>query len=222
MALLARSGIAAEGVATPVELATPTGAAVLAALACGSGPLPPMTPTHVGYGAGGRDVPGRANLVQVVVGAAPLGPEALGPGQPMVELAANVDDVTGEVLAHALAALLAGGANDAWVTPIVMKKGRPAHTLHALCDPALAETVGGILVRESGTLGLRATSMTRWPQVRREVVVTVDGHPIRLKQAGSRVKAEHDDALRAATALGRPLREILAEAERLGIEIAEV
>jgi hypothetical protein len=64
--------------------------------------------------------------------------------------------------------------------------------------------------------------MTRWPQVRREVVVTVDGHPIRLKQAGSRVKAEHDDALRAATALGRPLREILAEAERLGIEIAEV
>ena len=54
----------------------------------------------------------------------------------MVELATNLDDVSGEVLAHTLAALLAAGANDAWITPIVMKKGRPAHTLHALCDPA--------------------------------------------------------------------------------------
>src|SRR5262249_16837287 len=114
MALLARSGIAAEGVATTVELATPTRAAVLAALASAAGPLPAMTPAHVGYGAGGRDVPGRANVVQVVVGsAAPRPEDALGPGQPMVELAANLDDVTGEVLAHALAALLAEGANDA-------------------------------------------------------------------------------------------------------------
>jgi len=140
----------------------------------------------------------------------------------MVELAANVDDVTGEVLAHALTALLAGGANDAWVTPIIMKKGRPAHTLHALCDPAVAETVGGILVRESGTLGLRATSVARWPQVRRELVVTVEGHTIRLKRAGRRIKAEHDDALRVATASGRTLREILAEAERLGGEAGEM
>jgi uncharacterized protein (DUF111 family) len=132
----------------------------------------------------------------------------------MVELAANVDDVSGEVLAHALAALLAAGANDAWITPIVMKKGRPAHTLHALCDPALAGAVGAVLLAESGSFGLRATAVERWPQRRDEVVVDVEGHAIRVKRSGQRAKAEHDDAARAALALGRPLRDVLAEAER--------
>jgi len=217
LALLAAAGIAVTGVGSPVELATPTGAALLAGLTTGSGPLPSMTPTRVGYGAGGRDVEGRANVVQVVIGiAAPAaGVAALaGPGQPMVELAANLDDVSGEVLAHALAALLAAGANDAWITPIVMKKGRPAHTLHALCDPALAGAVGAVLLAESGSLGLRATAVERWPQRRDELVVDLDGHAVRVKRAGRRVKVEHDDAAAAALALGRPLREVLAEVER--------
>ena len=217
LALLAAAGITVTGVASPVELATPTGAALLAGLAAGSGPLPPMTPTRIGYGAGGRDVEGRANVVQVVIGmAAPAaGVAALsGPGQPMVELAANLDDVSGEVLAHTLAALLAAGANDAWITPIVMKKGRPAHTLHALCDPALAGAVGAVLLAESGSLGLRATAVERWPQRREELVVDLDGQAVRVKRAGHRVKAEHDDAAAAARALGRPLREVLAEVER--------
>ncbi len=175
-----------------------------------------MTPARIGYGAGGRDVEGRANVVQVVIGAATPAAEAAlsAPGQPMVELAANVDDVTGEVLAHAVAALLAAGANDAWITPIVMKKGRPAHTLHALCDPAQAGAVGAVLLAESGSLGLRATAVERWPQVREELVVDLDGHAVRVKRAGHRVKAEHDDAAAAARALGRPLREVLAEVER--------
>jgi len=217
LALLAAAGIPVTGIATPVELATPTGAALLAGLAVGSGPLPPMTPVRIGYGAGGREVAGRANVVQVVIGAAaPAAEVALsGPGQPMVELAANVDDVSGEVLAHTLAALLAAGANDAWITPIVMKKGRPAHTLHALCNPAQAGTVGAVLLAESGSLGLRATAVERWPQVREELVVDLDGHAVRVKRAGHRVMAEHDDAAAAARALGRPLREVLAEVERL-------
>lgn len=216
LALLTAAGIPVAGIATPVELATPTGAALLAGLAVGSGPLPPMTPVRIGYGAGGRDVEGRANVVQVVIGvAAPAAEVALsGPGQPMIELAANVDDVSGEVLAHTLAALLATGANDAWITPIVMKKGRPAHTLHALCDPAQAGAVGAVLLAESGSLGLRATAVERWPQVREELVVDLDGQAVRVKRAGHRVKAEHDDAASAARALGRPLREVLAEVER--------
>jgi uncharacterized protein (TIGR00299 family) protein len=216
MALLARAGITAEGLTTVFELATPTGAALLASLSSSCGALPRMVPVRIGYGAGGRDVPQRANVVQVVLGVArPEGGSERGPGQPMVELAANVDDVTGEVLAHAVAALLTAGANDAWVTPIVMKKGRPAHTLHALCDPALAEAVGEILIAESGTLGLRATAVARWPQTREEVWVDVDGHAVRVKRAGHRLKAEQDDAVRAAEALGRPLRDVLSEAERL-------
>jgi uncharacterized protein (TIGR00299 family) protein len=216
LALLARAGIAAEGLATTTELATPTGAALLAALATTCGPLPAMVPVRIGYGAGGRDVPGRANVVQVVIGTARQArPATQDPGQPMVELAANVDDVTGEVLAHAVASLLAGGANDAWITPIVMKKGRPAHTLHALCDPALAEAISQLLVAESGTLGLRATSVMRWPQIREEFSVVVEGHAVGVKRAGSRIKPEHEDAAKAAEALGWPLRDVLAEAERL-------
>ena len=102
----------------------------------------------------------------------------------MVELAANVDDATGEVLAHTVAALLAAGAHDAWITPIVMKKGRPAHTVHVLCDPALAGAVGAVLLAETGSLGLRATAVERWPQVREELVVDLDGQPVRVKRAG--------------------------------------
>jgi hypothetical protein len=218
LALLAAAGIPVTGLASPIELATPTGAALLAGLAAGSGPLPPMTPSRIGYGAGGRDVEGRANVVQVVIGSASPALEVAvltGTGQPMVELAANVDDVSGEVLAHTLAALLAAGANDAWITPIVMKKGRPAHTLHALCDPARAGAVGAVLLAESGSLGLRATAVERWPQVREELVVDLDGQAVRVKRSGHRVKAEYDDAVAAASALGRPLREVLAEVERL-------
>jgi uncharacterized protein (DUF111 family) len=122
---------------------------------------------------------------------------------------ANVDDASGEMLAHAIAATLAAGAHDAWVTPIVMKKGRPAHTVHALCDPARSGAVAAALVRETGTLGLRGHVTVRWPQQRTEAVVDVDGHAVRVKIAGVRVKPEHDDAVAAANATGRSLRDVL-------------
>ena len=74
-----------------------------------------------------------------------------------------------------IAALLAAGAYDAWATPIVMKKGRPAHTVAALCDDATFDAVRAALVSETGTLGVRAGTVQRWPQQRVEVVVDVDG-----------------------------------------------
>ncbi|MBU6315932.1 MAG: DUF111 family protein, partial [Acidobacteria bacterium] len=118
----------------------------------------------------------------------------------------------GEVIAHTIAALLAAGAHDAWATPIVMKKGRPAHTVHALCDPALADAVGAVLVNETGSLGLRGTVLQRWPQRRTELTVHVDGHAVRVKSAEGRSKPEHDDAAAAAAALGLPLRDVLHRA----------
>ncbi len=137
-------------------------------------------------------------------------------GRPAHVVEANVDDVTGEVLAHTIAALILAGAHDAWATPIVMKKGRPAHTVHALCDDASLVTIRDVLISETGTLGVRATQVTRWPQQRHERTVEIDGHTIRVKVSGHRVKVEHDDALAAATALGRPLRDLLAQAEQIG------
>ena len=213
--LLARRNAPSRGVDDRKELATPTGVALMCALADEFGPMPAMNVTSVGYGAGAADIPGRPNVVQVVVGDA-LAPSSVPqPGQPVQLLETNVDDATGEVIAHTIAALIAAGAHDAWATPIVMKKGRPAHTVHALCDPALAASIGATMLRETGSLGLRGTELRRWPQQRSERSVTIDGHVVRAKVALGRVKVEYDDAAAAAAALGRPLRDVLAEAAAL-------
>jgi len=198
-----------------VELVTPTGAALLAALAIGYGPLPAMTIAATGFGAGSRDIDGLPNATQVVLGDGTA--EGLAPGrdegQPVVLLEVNVDDATGETLAHAVAALLDAGAHDAWVTPIVMKKGRPAHTVSALADPALADQVSRVLVGETGSLGVRGQELRRWPAARDTAEVEVDGLPVRVKVSAGRVKVEHDDAARAASRSGLPLREVVARAE---------
>jgi uncharacterized protein (DUF111 family) len=202
-----------------MELSTPTGVALLTVLGSACGPMPSMVVDATGFGAGTADPPGRPNVVQAIVGTADDAADATdASGRPCHLLEANVDDVTGEVLAHTIATLLAGGAHDAWVTPIVMKKGRPAHTVSALCDDATFEHLRRLLIDETGTLGVRATTVQRWPQQRSERTVDVDGHEVRLKVSGHRVKAEHDDAQRAAAALGRPLRDVLAQAEQLGTQ----
>lgn len=211
--LLARANAPTYGLELPMELTTPTGAALMTTLATAFGPIPSMTVEHIGYGAGGRTMAERPNLVQVVIGQQT---PASNSGVPVVQLAANVDDVTGEVLAYAITSLLEAGAHDAWATPIVMKKGRPAHTLHALCDPVMAAEIREVLIRESGTLGVRATTAERWPQAREEGTVTVDGYVIRIKRSANRVKVEQDDALAAAAATGRSLRDVLSEAEAAG------
>lgn len=194
----------------PVELTTPTGAALLAALVTEWGPMPAMTIGRSGFGAGTADLGDRPNLTQVVVGERSAD---LTPGQPVTLLEVNVDDVTGETLAHAVAALLTAGAHDAWVTPILMKKGRPAFTVSALADPALAGQIAGVLTRETGSLGVRGQTLERWPQARTTDHVEVEGRTIRVKVSAGRVKVEHDDAVRVADQIGMPLREVRSLAE---------
>ena len=197
------------------ELTTPTGAAILAATVTEYGPMPAMTIQATGFGAGGRELDGLPNLTQVVVGtaAAVTAGASLPPGQPVVELAANLDDATGETLAHTVAALLEAGAHDAWVAPIVMKKGRPGHVVHALADTALAEQVARVLMRETGTLGVRGHVQERWPASRSSTEVEVEGLPVRVKVSPGRVKAEHDDVVRVARRTGLPAREVAFRAE---------
>jgi uncharacterized protein (TIGR00299 family) protein len=214
--LAAAAGATLVGLDTAMELATPTGVALLTVLAgAGSSAMPAMVVETTGFGAGTADPPGRPNVVQAVVGTA--GVASASPGRPAIVVEANVDDVTGEVLAHTIAMLIAAGAHDAWVTPIVMKKGRPAHTVHALCEAATFDAVRSTLVSESGTLGVRAIGVERWPQQRSATTVTVDGHTIGIKRAGDRIKVEHDDAAAAADALQRPLRAVIAAAERAAL-----
>ena len=205
-------GIPTRGVDLSVELTTPTGAALMAALGTSFGALPPMTISATGFGAGSKELPDRPNLTQVVLGerlrAAPAD------GQPVVLLEANLDDATGEVLAHAIESLLDAGAHDAWITPIVMKKGRPAFTVHALADPALVEQVAGVLAAETGTLGIRGHRLERWPVPRHIERVVVDDLSVRVKVSPGRVKAEYDDAATVARRTGRPLRDVMDEAQQ--------
>ncbi len=202
---------------TQIELTTPTGAAILSALAGSFGPMPPMVVATSGFGAGSNELPDLPNCTQVVVGRAiertGTGVTDIGPGQPVIVLETNLDDTTGEQLGRAVAALLDAGAHDAWITPVVMKKGRPGHTLHALCDPALAGHLRQVFRDITGTFGVRALSGERWPSARLEGEVEVDGEPVRVKVGPGRVKAEFDDVARAADRTGLPLHVVASKAE---------
>ena len=215
VALLARAGAPTQGRNTTVELTTPTGAALLAALvpADGFGPLPSLVPAAVGYGAGSREIDGTPNVTQVVLGAATdTGRPALD-GQPLAVVEATIDDATGEALGHTIATLLESGALDAWITAVTMKKGRPGHVVTALCDPAMAAPVAAVLASETGSFGVRATRIDRVAADRHVEEVEVGGHPVRVKVSPGRAKAEFDDAASAARLLGRPAREVVQLAE---------
>ena len=212
VALCARRSIPTFGLDEPREISTPTGVAILAALADSFGPMPAITTSAVGYGAGTADFDTRANVVQVVVGET-NSDSFRSTGQHVRLLEVNVDDVTGEVLAHTVSSLMAAGAHDAWVTPIVMKKGRPAHTVHVLCEEVRTGEFAELLARETGSLGVRGSIVERWPVAREETTIEVEGQTIRVKVADHRVKVEFDDAARAAAALGMPVREVLRRAE---------
>ena len=218
VALLARAGAPVVG-AGEGETVTPTGAALLVAAGARFGPLPAMALQGVGYGAGGRDPAGRANVLQALLGG------ALGQSERMQLLETNVDDVTGEVLGHLVARLLDSGAADAWLSPIVMKKGRPAHTVHVLVSPERAADCERIVLAETGSLGLRRTSVDRAALPRHTTTVDVAGHPIRLKHGPWGVKPEHDDVAAAAAALDLPLREVAGRALKAaggGMETSDV
>lgn len=209
--LLSSAQAPTRGIDVSVELTTPTGAGILAALASSFGPLPAMTLRSSGFGAGTRDLDHLPNATQVVLGTATTRPATQ--GQPVLLLEANVDDATGETLAHTITTLLEAGAHDAWVTPIVMKKGRPAHTVHVLVDPVDSGRLADVLARETGTLGVRGAELQRWPSSRQIDEVTVEGDTVRVKVSPNRVKVEHDDAARVARRTGIPLREVVSLAE---------
>jgi uncharacterized protein (TIGR00299 family) protein len=208
VALLA--GVPTWGRDTPVELTT-----------SGYGPLPAMTVEAQGFGAGRRELDELPNATQVVVGSAVSaggdatvpGGNQVGAGQPVVTLEATVDDATGEELAHAVGVLLHEGAHDAWITPVVMKKGRPGHVVTVLCDPAGSPHLRDVVRRTTGSLGVRAVDGSRWPAARRFEHVEVDGHPVRVKVSSASVKAEHDDAVVVAGRTGQTVRTVARRAE---------
>lgn len=208
------TGAPVHGTGQTVELTTPTGAALLAGLDASFGPLPLMKVTAAGYGAGARELPSGPNVLQVVLGEEEVpGVGGAGYDQDLVVLEANVDDVTGEVLAHTVEALLGGGALDAWLVPVLAKKGRPGHVVSVLAEPERLAALARILARETGTLGFRQHHVSRHALARDEVEVEVEGQVVRVKLGPHRSKAEYDDCVRAASQLGWPVGEVARRAE---------
>lgn len=197
-----------KGLDTTIELTTPTGAALATTLASRSGAMPAMRVTGSGFGAGDAEPDEFPNILQVV-----LGEQGAAHTQQLVQLETNVDDATGEILGHAVDQLLEAGALDAWITPIVMKKGRPAHVVSVLANPGDADHLAAVLLGETGSIGVRRSTVDRTAAERRVDTVEVDGQAIRIKVTAHRHKAEHDDVVRAATVLDLPARDIAARAE---------
>ena len=207
-----------------VELVTPTGAAILAALVEGFGEIPLMRIEHVGYGAGSArlDFP---NVVRVVVGEADPSANAAAEtvqGSELV-LETNVDDLNPELYAYVLERLFAAGAQDAWLTPIVMKKGRPAVTISVLASPSREEAIRQVLFRETGTLGIRSSAVDKQVLEREWVEVATRNGLVRVKIGrleGNTVTVapEFEDCVKVAREAGVPAREVYEEATRLARE----
>ncbi|MFZ9697861.1 MAG: nickel pincer cofactor biosynthesis protein LarC [Ilumatobacteraceae bacterium] len=208
--MLATRNAPVRGIDVDYEVSTPTGVALVTALAESFGPAPTMTATAVGHGAGTKNPADRANVVQVIIGNTD---EETHDIESLIVLETNTDDVTPEVLAYTVTALMAAGANDAWVTPILMKKERHGHCLQVLCRPEVASDMRAIIARETGSLGIRSTALQRFTSARRVITVEVLGHSIDVKCNEHRAKAEFDHAARAARATGLPLREVMRLAE---------
>ncbi|MCF6744025.1 nickel pincer cofactor biosynthesis protein LarC [Blastococcus sp. KM273128] len=206
------AGVPVHAGAVPAEMCTPTGAALLAARVAEWTTLPALRVERVGVGAGGRDPEQLPNVVRLVLG------EAAEPAPDRsVVLEANVDDLDPRLWPGVLDGLLAAGASDAWLTPILMKKGRPAHTLSVLCRPKVVPAVQAVVFATTSTIGLRVVEVGKVALERAHATVEVLGAPVGVKLAVSggrvvNVSVEYEDVVALARARDLPVKEVLRAA----------
>ncbi len=207
-------GVPVYWVETPAELVTPTGAALLTSLAAGFGAFPPMTLGRVGSGAGRKTFP-FPNLLRLWLGEAQA-PSAGLLLEHLTVLETNIDDLNPQVYDFVSSRLFAAGALDVTLTPIQMKKNRPAVTLSVLCHPDLAEPLLAVLLAETTTLGVRRHTVERLSLPRQIETVSTTYGPIRVKvtwwQGRRRAVPEYADCRQAAETQGVPLQAVLAAA----------
>ena len=198
----------------PGERTTPTGAALVAAWTESADSLPELSVQAVGYGAGTRRWEDAPNVLRAVLGATVRGQPGGGAGW---VLEANLDDLSPQLVAAALEAVLAAGAADAWIAPVTMKKGRPGHLLGAVVPEAARAAVEEALFRETSTLGVRAHRVERTVLDREVVEVATRYGPVRVKlgrRGGAVVNAapEFEDCRVRAKEHGVAVKEVLAAA----------
>jgi len=191
------------------ERTTPTGAAILATLVESFGPPPAMTVRQIGYGAGQRDDPDRANLLRLLLGEE----TACRLGDSVWVVETNLDDATGELIGYCCDRLWAAGALDVAITPIQMKKGRPGVTLTTLCQQADVGEMERIMLCETTTLGVRRypverTILPRQPHEVRTAWGTVRGILVELPDGSQRFAPEYEACRHVANAHHVPLRAV--------------
>ncbi len=207
-------GATLKGVDSTSELVTPTGAAILVAHRAVFGPLPEIALHATGTGGGTRET-ARPNISRVLIGSRPEIDGAR--HEDTVLLETNIDDQTPESLGHAVEIIMRTGALDAWVTPILMKKTRPAFLLSVLVRPADEGRVLDVVFRNTTTLGVRRRETSRWSLDRTEIRVRVHDQDVRVKIAtlGSdvvNVSPEFEDCVAVAEASGLPLNQVMRDA----------
>lgn len=194
-----------------MELTTPTGAAIVATLSRGFGPLPAMRIAAIGYGAGDRDFKQHPNVLRVLIGERTQAPEST-----LVSvIEANIDDSTPQVLGYALERLMSSGALDATLSPLQMKKNRPGSLLRVIAKPEDQERLAQIVFAETSTLGLRIHTAERRVAERQVVTVDTEYGPVRGKVSPQGAFApEYDDCKIIAQAKSVPLPQVFAAAHR--------
>ncbi|HEY4442044.1 MAG TPA: nickel pincer cofactor biosynthesis protein LarC [Candidatus Elarobacter sp.] len=194
------------------ELVTTTAAAILTTLAT-PGPRPDFTAERIGYGAGTSDFP-IPNVTRVFVGTAAT---AETQAERIVVIEANIDDMSPQHYELALERVFAAGALDVWLTPITMKKGRPAITLSAIAAPADEAAVAEAILTETTTIGVRIREERRRTLPRAEATIETPYGPVRAKRAGvnghARVRPEYADLLRIARERRLPILDVAAAVE---------
>jgi hypothetical protein len=211
-------GFPVAGLDLEGEVVTPTGAALVTTLAAPA-PAPPMLLEAFGAGFGQSEFPGRPNCLRLFLGTR-LDGAAQSDGvsrEHLMLLAANIDDLPAEILGTLIDTCLQAGALDAWLTPVLMKKGRPASLLHALCPADRTWAVERSLFRSSSTLGIRRSWVERDALGRLWEEADTPWGRVRIKvgRLGNEVvnrAPEFEDCLRLAEVAGVPVKEVYAAA----------
>ncbi|HEY3413688.1 MAG TPA: nickel pincer cofactor biosynthesis protein LarC [Armatimonadota bacterium] len=198
------------------ELVTPTGAAILATLADGFGPPPPLAATAVGYGAGTKDFGERPNLLRVTL--ADDAPAAGWISEQLTLLETNIDDMNPQIYEDIMDRCFAAGALDVTLTPIQMKKNRPAVTLAILCEPGKKDALLDTLFRRTTSLGIRVSQVERLSLPREIIDVQTEFGAVKVKVAhlpggGRKAHAEYESAKAVANESGANLLEVMRAAE---------
>jgi uncharacterized protein (TIGR00299 family) protein len=198
----------------PEELTTPTGAAIIKATSAGTLSHETLRVSSVGYGAGTKDFAEVPNLLRLVVGELP-GHVA---EEEIVVVETNIDDMNPQVYPFLIEELLKAGAHDAYLIPIIMKKGRPGILLSVMAEKRRLERITELIYRQTSTIGLRIQTIDRRKLHRRLVTVGTSFGPVNAKvveRDGAEVTMpEFEECKRIARATGRPLTEIMRELER--------